>query len=101
VAIISLKAQVAEEKLEMLAAERERMIGDLEHLCCQLERRAEEIERHAQAEADLRRLLAGSQQTVQSLASQLAVKALPPAAVAPPPPKTRWWMPWKRGGAGS
>jgi hypothetical protein len=95
-AIVSFRAQVAEEKLEMLAAERERMIGDLEHLCNQLDRRAEEIDRHAQAEADLRRLLAGSQETVHTLASQLAVKALPPVTFTPAPKKARWWKLWNR-----
>jgi hypothetical protein len=72
-------------------------VEEIAHLRAQLNLRSDELIRRDQAEAELRRLLAQSQQMAAVLAQQLEQRALPPAVEATAPPRrVKWWWPWGR-----
>jgi hypothetical protein len=64
---------------------------EIHHLRAQIDRQAERLHRHQQAEHELRQLLLTSQTLAAPLAHQLEQKALPPAPETVETPKR---MPW-------
>jgi hypothetical protein len=73
--------------------ERETIIADVDFLRATVERQAEQLQRHAVAEEQLRVCLMRLEETNRELSGALIVKALPPAPVEAP--KVRWWRLWR------
>jgi hypothetical protein len=86
--------RVIERERDLLREERDRLIGDVQYLRAQLEQRAEEVQRHAVAEEQLRVMLMKLEATNAEMTGALVQKALPPAE-AEAPKKTRWWQLWR------
>jgi hypothetical protein len=85
-------ARVVERERDLLREERDRLIGDVHYLRAQLDQRAEEAQRHAIAEEQLRVMLMKLEATNAQMTGALVQKALPPA----PEPEAsrrrlRWW----------
>jgi excisionase family DNA binding protein len=81
----------------LAAVERERDLAlrELEFVKAQLERRAEEAQRQATAEEQLRVMLMQLERTNAELAGALLQKALPPHE-EPPARRLKWWQLWRR-----
>jgi hypothetical protein len=88
--------RVMERERDLLREERDRLIGDVHYLRAQLEQRAEEVQRHAIAEEQLRVMLMKLEATNAVMTGALVQKALP-APEEETPRRTRWWALWGRG----
>lgn len=100
IALATARAEALEREIARADAERERLTADMEFLRAQLEQRAEEAARHAEAERELRVMLMHLERTNAELAGALVVKALPaPEIYVEPVKRVRWWNPatWGRG----
>jgi hypothetical protein len=73
-------------------------VSEVSHLRAQLDIRAEEAARQAEAERELRVMLIQLDRIIAELAASLCVNALPPALDPEPPRRVRWWNPatWRR-----
>lgn len=89
--------QFVERERDLLREERDRLIGDVHYLRAQLDQRAEEAQRHAIAEEQLRVMLMKLEATNAQMTGALVQKALPPAPEPEPSRRRlRWWALWAR-----
>jgi len=91
------RVDALERERDLIAAERDRLVDDMQHLRAQLDRRAEEAARQAAAEEQLRVMLMQLERTNAELAASLCQRALPPATENvidndSAPKKIRWWQ---------
>jgi excisionase family DNA binding protein len=90
-------ARFYEDLLAGVERERDQALREVGHLRAQLDQRAEEAQRHAIAEEQLRVMLMKLEATNAQMTGALVQKALPPA----PEPEAarrrlRWWALWSR-----
>lgn len=91
-------ARFYEDLLAGVERERDQALREVEHLRAQLDQRAEEVQRHAVAEEQLRVMLMKLEATNAAMTGALVQKALPAPEEATPRRKLRWWALWNRGG---